>query len=43
MDFPASLVFRGRTLYVANLSLATGANSKLSVMAAPVAGARPGR
>jgi sugar lactone lactonase YvrE len=40
MDFPASLVFRGRTLYVANLSLATGANSKLSVMAAPVPGAR---
>lgn len=40
MDFPASLVFRGRTLYLSNLSLATGANSKLSVMAAPVAGAR---
>jgi len=40
MDFPASLVFRGRTLYVANLSLATGVNSKLSVMLAPIAGAR---
>jgi sugar lactone lactonase YvrE len=39
LDFPASLVFRGRTLYFTNLSLATGANSKLSAMRAPVAGA----
>lgn len=40
LDFPASLIFRGRTLYLTNLSLATGAvNSKLSVMRAPVAGA----
>jgi sugar lactone lactonase YvrE len=39
LDFPASLVFRGRTLYLTNLSLATGVNSKLSVMQAPLPGA----
>ena len=40
LDFPASLVFRGRTLYLTNLSLgAAGANSKLSVMEAPFPGA----
>jgi gluconolactonase len=46
LDFPASLVFRGRTLYLTNLSLATGAiHSKLSVMTAPLPGAplAPGR
>jgi sugar lactone lactonase YvrE len=40
LDFPASLVFRGSLLYVANLSLATGANSKLSLMLAPLPGLR---
>lgn len=36
LDFPASLVFRGRTLYVTNLSLDTGgANSKLSALRVP--------
>jgi sugar lactone lactonase YvrE len=40
LDFPASLVFRGRLLYVANLSLATGAGSKLSLMLAPLPGLR---
>jgi sugar lactone lactonase YvrE len=41
LDFPASLVFRGRALYLTNLSLFTagGVNSKLSAMRAPVAGA----
>jgi sugar lactone lactonase YvrE len=40
LDFPASLAFVGRTLYLTNLSLTTaGVNSKLSVMRAPVAGA----
>jgi sugar lactone lactonase YvrE len=39
LDFPASLVFKGRLLYVTNLSLADGGvNSKLSLMKAP----RPG-
>jgi sugar lactone lactonase YvrE len=39
LDFPASLVFKGRQLYVTNLSLNDGGvNSKLSVMRAP----RPG-
>ena len=39
LDFPASLVFRGRTLYVTNLSLNTaGVNSKLSAMVAPFPG-----
>ena len=40
LDFPASLVFRGRLLYVANLSLATGASSKLSILWAPLPGLR---
>jgi sugar lactone lactonase YvrE len=40
LDFPASLVFAGRELYVTNLSLATGGvHSKLSVMTAPLPGA----
>ena len=39
LDFPASLVFDQQTLYLTNLSLATGVNSKLSVMTAPVRGA----
>ncbi len=39
LDFPASIVFRGQTLYVTNLSLATGGvNSKLSVIVAPYPG-----
>jgi hypothetical protein len=39
LDFPASLVFRGRALYLANLSLDTGgANSKLSVLGVPYPG-----
>jgi len=38
MDFPASLVFNGDTLFITNLSLATGVNSKLSVMETPFAG-----
>jgi sugar lactone lactonase YvrE len=39
LDFPASLVFRGRALYVTNLSLDTsGANSKLSVLGVPYPG-----
>jgi sugar lactone lactonase YvrE len=39
LDFPASLVFRGRRLFLTNLSLNDGAvNSKLSVMEAPLAG-----
>jgi len=40
LDFPASLVFRGRLLYVSNLSLATGAGSKLSLLWAPLPGLR---
>jgi sugar lactone lactonase YvrE len=32
LDFPASLVFKGKTLFITNLSLASGVNSKLSVM-----------
>jgi sugar lactone lactonase YvrE len=41
LDFPASLVFAGRTLYLTNLSLATGGiHSKLSAMTAPIRGAR---
>ena len=39
LDFPASLVFHGRALYLTNLSLGSGVNSKLSAMRAPVAGA----
>ncbi|GAC1505652.1 MAG: hypothetical protein NVS1B3_04200 [Candidatus Dormibacteraceae bacterium] len=36
LDFPASLVFKGRDLYITNLSLFDGGvNSKLSVMVAP--------
>lgn len=39
LDFPASLVFHGRALYVTNLSLDTGgANSKLSVLGVPYPG-----
>jgi sugar lactone lactonase YvrE len=34
MDFPASLVFKGKTLFITNLSISTGKNSKLSVMRA---------
>jgi len=38
-DFDASLVFHGRTLYVANLSLGdAGVNSKLSVLHTPFPG-----
>lgn len=41
LDFPASLVFDRDTLFIANLSLVTNAvNSKVSVMTAPVRGAR---
>jgi hypothetical protein len=37
--FPASLVFRGRTLYVTNLSLSDGGvNSKLSALGVPFPG-----
>jgi len=43
LDFPASLVFRERLLYVTNLSLATGANSKVSVLWAPLPGLRLAR
>jgi len=40
LDFPASLVFDGRTLYLTNLSLADGGvNSKLSAMTTPLPGA----
>jgi sugar lactone lactonase YvrE len=40
LDFPASLAFDGRTLYLTNLSLSTGGvNSKLSAMATPLPGA----
>jgi sugar lactone lactonase YvrE len=36
LDFPASLVFKGRSLFITNLSLATGGvNSKLSVLGVP--------
>ena len=36
LDFPASLVFDGRSLFVTNLSLTTGGvNSKLSVLGVP--------
>jgi sugar lactone lactonase YvrE len=39
LDFPASLVFHERALYVTNLSLDTGgANSKLSVLGVPSPG-----
>jgi sugar lactone lactonase YvrE len=38
LDFPASLVFKGKTLFISNLSLSTGVNSKLSVMRAPFPG-----
>jgi len=39
LDFPASLVFRGRKLFLTNLSLNDGGvNSKLSVMEAPLPG-----
>ncbi len=39
LDFPASLVFHERALYVTNLSLDTaGANSKLSVLGVPYPG-----
>ena len=36
---PASLVFRGRTVYVANLALFQGGPQKLSVFTAPYPGA----
>jgi sugar lactone lactonase YvrE len=40
LDFPASLVFRGRQLFVTNLSLTDGGvNSKLSELTAPLPGA----
>ena len=39
LDFPASLVFRGRTLYITNLALSDPANSKLSVLKTPLPGA----
>jgi sugar lactone lactonase YvrE len=36
LDFPASLVFKGRDLFITNLSLSNGGvNSKLSVLIAP--------
>ena len=39
LDFPASLVFHERALYIANLALDTGgANSKLSVLGVPYSG-----
>ena len=39
LDFPASLVFRGRALFITNLSLPDGGvNSKLSVLGVPVPG-----
>jgi len=39
LDFPASLVFKGRQLYVTNLSLFDGGvNSKLSLMTVPLPG-----
>ncbi len=39
-DFPASLVFRGRSLFITNLSLTdNGVNSKLSVLQVPLPGA----
>jgi hypothetical protein len=39
LDFPASLVFRGRTLYITSLALDTaGANSKLSALRVPFPG-----
>ena len=39
LDFPASLVFHERALYIVNLALDTGgANSKLSVMGVPYPG-----
>ncbi|MDQ6882930.1 MAG: SMP-30/gluconolactonase/LRE family protein [Candidatus Dormibacteraeota bacterium] len=39
LDFVASLVFKGRNLYLSNLSLDTGgANSKLSVLGVPYPG-----
>ncbi|HEX9075472.1 MAG TPA: SMP-30/gluconolactonase/LRE family protein [Anaerolineae bacterium] len=40
LDFPASLVFKGRSLFITNLSLFDGGiNSKLSVLEAPLPGA----
>lgn len=40
LDFPASLVFRGTSLFITNLSLADGGvNSKLSVLDTPLPGA----
>jgi sugar lactone lactonase YvrE len=39
LDFPASLIFEGRLLFLTNLSLGTGVNSKLSVLRAPWPGA----
>lgn len=40
LDFPASLVFRGRSLFITNLSLSDGGiNSKLSVLDVPLPGA----
>ena len=40
LDFPASLVFRGRSLYITNLSLSDGGvNSKLSILKTPLPGA----
>jgi sugar lactone lactonase YvrE len=39
LDFPASLVFRGRALFITNLSLTDGGvNSKLSVLGVPLPG-----
>lgn len=40
LDFPASLVFKGRSLFITNLSLFDGGvNSKLSVLEVPLPGA----
>jgi sugar lactone lactonase YvrE len=39
LDFPASLVFKGKTLYVTDLALTAPADSRLSVMEAPRPGA----
>ncbi len=40
LDFPASLVFKGRSLYITNLSFGDGGvNSKLSILKTPLPGA----
>ena len=39
LDFPASPVFHGKSLYIANLALATPGGGKVSVLGVPFAGA----